>query len=47
MQEEHAKARADEFEAERGLIHDETEPLVREPKALKTEIASLRQELKL
>ncbi len=45
MQEEHAKARADELEAERELIQDETAPLVREIKALKAEIASLRREM--
>jgi voltage-gated sodium channel len=45
MQEEHAKARAEEREAERELIQDETAPLVREIKGLKAEIASLRQEL--
>ena len=35
MQEEHAKARAEECEAERELIHDETE-------VLKAEMSSLR-----
>ena len=45
MQEEHAKAKADEFEAERELIQDETAPLVREIKGLKAEIAALRREL--
>jgi voltage-gated sodium channel len=41
MQEEHAKAKADERE----LIHDETAPLMREIKGLKAEIASLRADL--
>jgi voltage-gated sodium channel len=45
MQEEHAKARADELEAERELIQDETAPLVQEIQGLKAEIASLRREL--
>lgn len=45
MQEEHAKERADELEAERELIQDETAPLVQEIQGLKAEIASLRREL--
>jgi voltage-gated sodium channel len=45
MQEEHGKAKAEEREAERDLIHDETAPLVREIQGLKAEIASLRAEL--
>ena len=45
MQEALAKAKADEREAERELIHDETAPLMREIKGLKTEIASLRADL--
>ena len=40
MQEALAKAKADEREAERELVHDETAPLMREIKGLKTEIAS-------
>ena len=35
MQAEHAKAKADEREAERELIHDETAPLMREIKGLR------------
>ena len=49
MQEEHAKAEAEEREserqAERNLIHGETAPLVREVQELKGEIAALRKEV--
>jgi voltage-gated sodium channel len=45
MQEEHAKAVAAELEAEREVVHEETEPLMRELKGLKAEIAALRQEV--
>jgi voltage-gated sodium channel len=49
MQEEHAKAEAEEREserrAERDLIHGETAPLVREVQELKAEIAALRKEV--
>jgi voltage-gated sodium channel len=45
MQEEHAKERADELEAERELIQDQTAPLIQEIQGLKAEIASLRREL--
>lgn len=42
MQEEHAKAEAEEREAERELMQEETEPLVREIRALRDEIAGLK-----
>jgi voltage-gated sodium channel len=45
MQEEHAKAEAEERKAERDLIHDETVPLMREIQELKAEVAELRREL--
>jgi voltage-gated sodium channel len=37
MQEEHAKERADELEAERELIQDQTAPLIQEIQGLKAE----------
>jgi hypothetical protein len=46
MQEEHAKAEAEERKAERDLIHDETVPLMREIQELKAEVAELRKELR-
>jgi voltage-gated sodium channel len=46
MQEEHEKAAKAELQAERDLIEDETEPLIREIKALKAEVAALRSDLK-
>jgi len=45
MQEEHAKAWAEEREAERELIHGEAAPIVGEIRALKAEIADLRREI--
>jgi voltage-gated sodium channel len=49
MQEEHAKAEAEEreteWQAERNLIHGETAPLVREVQELKAEIVALRKEM--
>lgn len=45
LQEEHAKAKAEEREAERELIHDETATLMREIKGLKAELAALREHL--
>jgi voltage-gated sodium channel len=45
MQEEHAKAEAEEREAEREMMHEETEPLVREMRELKREIAALREQV--
>ena len=45
MQEEHEKAARAEIEAEREVVHEETAPLVREVKALKSEIAALRREM--
>jgi voltage-gated sodium channel len=45
MQEEHAKAEADEREHEREMMHEETAPLAREIRELKTEIAALRQDV--
>ena len=38
MQEEHAKAEAE-------MMHDETAPIIRELQELKTEIATLREEM--
>ena len=45
MQSEHAKAEAAERDAERAIVHGETEPLMAELKSLKAEIAALRAEL--
>lgn len=45
MQEEHEKAAKAEIEAEREIVHDETEPLVREVRELKSEIAALRRDV--
>jgi voltage-gated sodium channel len=45
MQEEHAKAEAAELEAEREIVHEETAPLVREIRELKSEIVALRREV--
>jgi voltage-gated sodium channel len=45
MQEEHAKAEAEEREAEREIMHGETAPLAREIRELKAEVAALRQDL--
>jgi voltage-gated sodium channel len=45
MQEEHAKAEAEEREQEREMMHEETEPLLREIRGLKEEIAALRNEV--
>jgi voltage-gated sodium channel len=45
MQEEHEKAEAEEREAEREMVHEETAPLAREIRELKAEIAALRQEV--
>ncbi len=45
MQSEHAKAEAAERDAERAIVHGETEPLMAELKSLKAEIAALRTEL--
>jgi voltage-gated sodium channel len=41
MQEEHEKAEAEERVAERELMHEETEPLVKEIRALRSEIVAL------
>jgi voltage-gated sodium channel len=45
MQEEHAKAAADELEAERDIVHEETAPIARELRELKAEVAALRRDL--
>jgi voltage-gated sodium channel len=45
MQEEHAKAEAEEREAEREILHGETAPLAREIRELKAEVAALRHDL--
>jgi voltage-gated sodium channel len=45
MQEEHEKAVAAELEAEREVMHEETEPLMRRILELKQEVAALRQDL--
>jgi voltage-gated sodium channel len=44
MQEEHEKAEAEERAAEREMIEEETEPLMRELKELKAEVIALRRE---
>lgn len=43
MQELHEKAARAELAAERELVHDETEPLLREVRALRAEIAELKK----
>jgi voltage-gated sodium channel len=45
MQEEHAKAVEAELEAEREVVHEETEPLMRELRALKEEVVALRRDV--
>jgi voltage-gated sodium channel len=45
MQREHEKAVAAELEAEREVMHEETEPLLRGIRELKEEVAALRQDL--
>ena len=45
MQAEHEKAVNEERAAERDMIHDETAPLVEEIKALRVEMAALRQRI--
>ncbi len=45
MQAEHAKEEAEEREAERALIEEETEPLVAEIKALRADVTALRTEI--
>jgi voltage-gated sodium channel len=45
MQEEHAKAEAEELAAEREVVHEETAPLARQIGELKTEIMALRRDL--
>jgi voltage-gated sodium channel len=44
MQQEHEKAEAEERDAEREMIEEETEPLLRELKGLKAEVIALRRE---
>jgi voltage-gated sodium channel len=44
MQQEHEKAEAEERDAEREMIEEETEPLLREIKELKAEMIALRRE---
>ncbi len=43
MQEEYAKEQAKELAAEREIIHEEAAPILREIKALRAEVAELRQ----
>ena len=45
MQEEHEKAHKAELQAEREIIEEETEPLAREIRLLRDEIAELRREV--
>jgi voltage-gated sodium channel len=45
MQQEHEKAEAEERAAEREMIEEETEPLMRELKELKAEVMALRRDL--
>ena len=45
MQEEHAKAEAEERQAERAMMQDETTPLLSEMRQIKTELAALRKEV--
>jgi voltage-gated sodium channel len=45
MQEEHEKAAKAELEAERDIIEEETEPLMRAIKALQAEVAALRKDI--
>jgi voltage-gated sodium channel len=45
MQEEHAKAEAEELAAEREVVHEETAPLAQQIGELKTEIMALRRDL--
>jgi len=45
MQEEHEKAAKEELAQEREIVHEETAPLAAEIRALKDEVAALRQDL--
>lgn len=45
MQTEVAKSEAAEREAERGMLHEETAPLLREIRELKADVAALRREV--
>jgi voltage-gated sodium channel len=45
MQEEHEKAAKEELAEEREMVHEETAPLAAEIRALKDEVAALRQDL--
>ncbi|MFN3348477.1 ion transporter [Pseudorhodoplanes sp.] len=45
MQTEHEKGLAEEREAEREMLHQETEPIIEEMKRLRAEIAELKQHL--
>ena len=45
MQEEHSKAEAEERQAERAMMQDETTPLLREMRQIKAELAALRKEV--
>ena len=45
MQEEHAKAEAEERQAERAMMQDETTPLLQEMRQIKADLAALRKEV--
>ncbi len=45
MQEEHSKAEAEERQAERAMMQDETTPLLQELRQIKAELAALRKEV--
>jgi voltage-gated sodium channel len=45
MQEEHEKVAKEELAQEREIVHEETAPLAQEIRALKDEVAALRQDL--
>ena len=45
MQEEHSKAEAEERQAERAMMQDETTPLLQEMRQIKAELAALRKEV--
>ena len=45
MQKEHAKAEALELDHERGIVHEEAQPILSEIRALKADVAELRKSL--